>query len=288
MSAKTAIMFLKGRDFIWQFLELKEVLRMSITCRFCANLYISQDNMFAFLGHHHKLKEIGQFKISFASEITIGILRRLLNRVIHGRKGLVSIDGSGRLRMTSGASLKRTDSSDLEENLISVIDEVTPIKQEESEVGTDDLARLNPILEAYSCDEFDDFVPTHPALKVNEKGMSYFSSSDFEDFAKETFTREHLVCQGNPLSELEVWALNSASQVDHSTSRGSLSSFTSQGDLNSNTNLENLDLNQTEELLLQASIRGVSTSKYSDSDNDSDDEQDEGDIEGIYDQIISD
>lgn len=217
INPRTAIVLLKGCDTIWQYLELKEVLRMSTASRFCANLFISQENVLRFLERDDRLNQISQFRITLASEVTIGILRRLLNRVTEGRKAVVSIDyNTGRVKMDIGSAFQDKHTY-LADEVISSIDEVAVD-------GEVDIPPIDAVLEAYSCDEYDDFNPTHPALKVNDKGTCYFSSSDFEDFAKKTLKNTHT------LSGLELWTLDRtgspfvSSTVNSSTSLSSLNS----------------------------------------------------------------
>ena len=99
---KTAIALMKNSETIWQYLELRDLLVFSTCSRLCANMFISQQRILENMERNEKkLAAIGNFKISFASELTLGLLRRLLNRIVNGKKAVVSVDAeTGRLQIS--------------------------------------------------------------------------------------------------------------------------------------------------------------------------------------------
>ena len=217
VSPKVAICFLKNSNIIWQYLELKDLLVFSTSSRFCANMFISQELISLNMQRNEKkLTEIGNFKLSFASELPLGIFRRLLNRIVNGRKAIVSIDvDTGRVKMDIGSAFKET-----EETTIAAEIEQNPHNDIK-------LPSIDSTLEAYSIDEYDDFNPKHPIFsnpRSRSAITSYFSSSDFEEFAKENLEKSHR------LSDLESWSLNQTSFSSFG-SAGSLSRVKSKGGL---------------------------------------------------------
>ena len=220
VSPKLAICFLKNADSIWQYLDLDDLLTFSITSRFCANLFISQQLILKNMEScERRLAGIGNFKISFASELTLGIFRRLLNRIVNGKKAVVSIDmETGRVNMDIGSAFKEEG----ETTIAAEIEEVDRISKRDIK-----LPPIDSILEAYSIDEYDDFNPKHPIFSNLMRGRrgttSYFSSSDFEEYAKENLEKT------NSLTDLEMWSLNNSSYSSMGSMEGSVSRMNSKG-----------------------------------------------------------
>ena len=280
---KVAIALMKNSETIWQYLELKDLLVFSTCSRFTANMFISQQCILEnFERNDQKLASIGNFKISFASELTLGLLRRLLNRIVNGKKAVVSIDAeTGRLQMDIGSAYKQEDTY-----YAARIDEVE--QQKDNDVV---LPGIEGVLSAHSVDEYDDFNPKHPTFRANTGSASCFSSSDFEEYARDTYEKTAI------LSDLEMWSLHN-SRVSFGMSSGSMSSFssasnlrgrssasTSDGDLSpkraSGANIPN------EREYLDAHMRAAAINmdlKVDDDDDNEADDEDEGDEE---DEIVA-
>jgi hypothetical protein len=95
---------------IWQYLDLKDILNISVTSRGSAGLMISVENIQRFLESNKKVKSIGSYQLSFSADASLGILRRMLHRVIHGTDGVLSIEGStGRIILDIGSAFKDRD-----------------------------------------------------------------------------------------------------------------------------------------------------------------------------------
>ena len=74
VSPKVAIALMKNSEVILQYLELKDLLVFSTCSRFCANMFISQQCILDNLKRNEeKLASISKFKISFASELSLGL-----------------------------------------------------------------------------------------------------------------------------------------------------------------------------------------------------------------------
>lgn len=268
VSPKLAICFLKNSDAIWQYLELEDLLVFSTTSRFCANLFISQELIIMNMERNEKkLAELGNFKISFASELTLGIFRRLLNRIVNGKKAVVSIDvETGRVNMDIGSAFK-------EEGDTTIAAQIEEIDRPDKDIK---LPSIDSALEAYSIDEYDDFNPKHPIfsnLKKGRKGTtSYFSSSDFEEYAKENLEKT------NSLTDLEMWSLNN-SPYSSMASMSSLSRVNSKGGVLS-TSTSNNSISPARRTPDTNAISVSNTPVRMLEDNDGDESDGEGDDEG--------
>ena len=181
VSPKVAIALMKNSEVILQYLELKDLLVFSTCSRFCANMFISQQCILDNLKRNEeKLASISKFKISFASELSLGLFRRLLNCIVNGKKAIISIDDeTGRLQMDTLGSVK-------EENTpyAARVDEVERIRF--SDVV---LPGIESILSAHSVDEYDDFNPKHPTFHVN-MGPPAVSAAVTSKSTRETRTRK--------------------------------------------------------------------------------------------------
>ena len=157
---------------IWQYLALIDILNVSVVSRGSAGLTISTESIQRFLENDNRVGSLGKYKISFASDVTLGILRRMLNRVVHGSEGVLSIDSySGRIILDIGSAFKDRDTY--------MASMVTPIAYSEDEEGLPYCYGDEPILKAIehaSFDEYDDFNPRHPQMKTHRRGGSYFNS----------------------------------------------------------------------------------------------------------------
>lgn len=168
---------------IWQFLKISDVLNISVASRDSAGLMISVENIQRFLAANKKVQSIGSYKLSFSSDATLGILRRMLHRVIHGTEGVLSIEGStGRIILDIGSAFKDRDTF-----MASMVTAV-PLEDDDEPMlaayGDEPILRA---LEHASFDEYDDYNPRHPKMgKTHRRGGSYFNSdvgSDMGDIA---------------------------------------------------------------------------------------------------------
>lgn len=168
---------------IWQYLDLKDVLNISVASRDSAALMISVENIQCFLEKNDKVRKIGNYLLSFSSDASLGILRRILHRVVHGTDGMLSIEGStGRIILDIGSAFKDRDLY-----MASMVTAV-PLQEDDEPMlisyGDEPILRA---LEHASFDEYDDYNPRHPQMgKTHRRGGSYFNSdvgSDMGDIA---------------------------------------------------------------------------------------------------------
>ena len=169
---------------IWQYLDISDVLSISVASRDSAGLMISVENIQRFLAANEKVRTIGNYRLSFSTDTTLGILRRMLHRVIHGTDGVLSIEGStGRIILDIGSAFKDRDTY-----MASMVTAV-PLEEGDDEpmqtsYGDEPILRA---LEHASFDEYDDYNPRHPQMgKTHRRGGSYFNSdigSDMGDIA---------------------------------------------------------------------------------------------------------
>ena len=168
---------------IWQYLDISDVLNVSVASRDSAGLMISVENIQRFLVTNDKVRKIGNYNLSFSSNSTLGILRRILHRVIHGTDGVLSIEGStGRIVLDIGSAFKDQDTY-----MASMVTAV-PFEEDDEPMltsyGDEPILRA---LEHASFDEYDDYNPRHPQMgKTHRRGGSYFNSDvgpDLSDIA---------------------------------------------------------------------------------------------------------
>ena len=197
---------------IWQFLEISDILNVSVASRDSAGLMISVGNIQRFLTTNQKVQSIGSYKLSFSSDTTLGILRRILHRVIHGTEGVLSIEGStGRIILDIGSAFKDRDT------YMASMATAVPLDDDDepmlSAYGDEPILRA---LEHASFDEYDDYNPRHPTMgKPHRRGGSYFNSDVGSDMGEvalsglKEFDLEHL-------SSLAVTSLMGADNVPFS------------------------------------------------------------------------
>jgi len=171
----------KSGDLIWSYLTLREVLNISVCSRFSASLVISQDTVLTFLESDKRISHIGHYKLSFSSDVTLGILRRMLARVVVGTEAVLAIDSTtGRVILDIGSAFKDRDAY-LAATVVPVV-----LMKEEGPSSEDPNAQILKYLEVSSYDEYDDFAPRHPnpREKTHRRGDSFFNS-DITDIAQE-------------------------------------------------------------------------------------------------------
>ena len=185
----------KFGDNIWQFLEIADVLNISVASRDSAGLMISLENIERFLATNVQIQSIGNYKLSFSSGTTLGILRRMLHRVIHGSQGVLSIEGTtGRIILDIGSAYKDQDT------YMAAMVTAVPLEEDDEPMiavyGDEPILRA---LEHASFDEYDDYHPRHPQMgKTHRRGGSYFNSDVGSDMGEvalsglKEFDLEHL------------------------------------------------------------------------------------------------
>lgn len=162
---------------IWCFLDLQDILNVSVLCRDTAGLIISRENIQRFLESDPRIRSLGHYKLAFASDATLGLMRRILNRVVQGNEGILSIDlNSGRVILDIGSAFKDRDT--FMASVVNVLPDNEPIP---GSYGDEPILKA---IEHASFDEYDDFNPRHPQLKTHRRGGSYFNS-DIGDYGSE-------------------------------------------------------------------------------------------------------
>eukprot|EP00596_Hydrurales_sp_CCMP1899_P007691 CAMPEP_0119034244 /NCGR_PEP_ID=MMETSP1177-20130426/1249_1 /TAXON_ID=2985 /ORGANISM="Ochromonas sp, Strain CCMP1899" /LENGTH=192 /DNA_ID=CAMNT_0006991547 /DNA_START=306 /DNA_END=884 /DNA_ORIENTATION=+ len=136
-----------------------------------------------FLEKNERIRSVGNYKLSFASDATFGLFRRVLYRVIHGTDGVLSIEGSsGRIILHIGSAFKDQDT--YMASLVTAVPLAYDDEPHASSYGDEPILR---VLERASIDEYDDYNPRHPTMgKTHRRGGSYFNSdvgSDMGDMA---------------------------------------------------------------------------------------------------------
>lgn len=162
-------------DRIWSFFGAEEVLKLSVCSRASAGIFISAPAIKVVLKDKPELNFIGKFELSFGSEITIGMLRRICNRLLTGVSAVVTLDDfTGRVMLDIGSAFN--------DNNAFLSSNVQPVVDEEA-YNEEVFKHLNLV----SFDEYDDFNPRHPKPRdqgSHRRGDSYFSS-DIEMLANE-------------------------------------------------------------------------------------------------------
>jgi hypothetical protein len=168
--------FKKVGNKLWSFITLEEILSLSVCSKSLAGLIISKDLVEGYLRGHPRVGFLGQFALSFSTDVTFGILRRILHRLTSGTQGLLNIDvQSGRVIMDIGSAFNDQDA---------FLSTAIPLDDDDSSSVAD--AVIQKHLEIASYDEYDDFAPRHPLPreKTHRRGDSYFNS-DVEYAASE-------------------------------------------------------------------------------------------------------
>lgn len=132
-----------------------------------------------------RLTHIGRYKLSFSSNVTLGLLRRILYRVAVGSEGVLSIDmNQGRVILDIGSAFKDNAYFTSAVPLVD-LDTVSSSIVNENGDEEDDM-KIMKCLEIASYDEYDDFNPRHPhpRTKTHRRGDSYFNS-DITDIAND-------------------------------------------------------------------------------------------------------
>jgi hypothetical protein len=187
-------------DDIWGYLTLKDVLNLSVASRACLGLKLSVENINRFLEQNPRITTCGRFKISFGNDVTFGMFRSMLYRVMTSTEAVLTIDGStGRVLLDIGSAFAT------QESFLSAMATAVPVDNEDDQMPN---VIDQPILKAFeraSFDEYDDYHPLHPMMrsKGHRRGGSYFNS-DVEEVAREAIRQQNF-----DLSSMAALAVNS-------------------------------------------------------------------------------
>lgn len=188
-------------DHIWAYTSLTDILNVSVSSRLCASLPISSDVVQTHVDRS-RMSHIGNFRLTFSSAVSLGILRRMLHRVNIGNTAVISIDeNSGRIIVDIGSAFKDRDAF-LASN-VTLLPAISSADSYGTAIDNADQVILKH-LEVSSYDEYDDFNPRHPLPKdkTHRRGGSYFNS-DIELYATEAVADEF-----NDLQNIAFQALN--------------------------------------------------------------------------------
>jgi hypothetical protein len=162
-------------DRVWAYFGAPEILKVSTCSRVAAQMVISAPAVKNMIKENTKLNFLGKFELHFGSDLSIGMLRRVLNRIQTGENAVVSINAeTGRVMLDIGSAFN--------DNEAYLASDVQPVVDEEP-YNEEIFKHLNLV----SFDEYDDFNPRHPLpreMGSHRRGDSYFSS-DVEMLANE-------------------------------------------------------------------------------------------------------
>ena len=162
-----------GND-IWGFLTLTDVLNISVTSRDSAGLVISVANIQRLLERHARVRSIGPYRVSFASDVSLGILRRMLHKIVVSSHCVVSIEGAtGRIVLDIGNAFHDRDEY-VAASMSSMVTAV-PCPDEDLPPSVYGEEPILKAIERASFDEYDDYTPRHPTMKTHRRGGSYFN-----------------------------------------------------------------------------------------------------------------
>lgn len=158
----------KAGSTIFSFLTVPELLKLSACSRLTTSLTIDREVLDYQVQRYQPVSTIGRFALSFQSNTTLGLFRRVLCRVVCGTAGMLSIDGNtGRIVMDIGSAFNDEDG---------FLPSAVPVDDEEGSSIPD--MGIQKHLEIASYDEYDDFAPRHPLPreKGHRRGNSLFNS----------------------------------------------------------------------------------------------------------------
>lgn len=149
------------------FLDISDIIQLSVTAKAYSSLVISQQASNFVLKSNSSINRIGNFALHFQSAMTLGMIRRVSCRLLTEREGAISVESSGRIIIDIGSALNDRDTHLVDASLMDDCDDSTwnennIIKQ----------------IEISSVDEYDDFTSVFPAPKEkgHRRGNSYFNS----------------------------------------------------------------------------------------------------------------
>mmetsp|Transcript_24460 Transcript_24460/g.40798 ORF Transcript_24460/g.40798 Transcript_24460/m.40798 type:complete len:278 (+) Transcript_24460:121-954(+) len=192
-------------DDIWTFLTLKEILTLSLCCKFTAGLGVSSQIIEKLVRDANKNTHLGKFRLSYSNELTTGLLRRMLNRLNTGIEANIYIDSSsGRIMMDIGSAFNDKDAFLAQD--VEVV----------SGAGSDfESQTIFKHLENFSVDEYDDFNPRHPKPreKAHRRGDSYFNS-DIDMVVNELYSGTRADAQPFNMQSIAESAANDLNEPD--------------------------------------------------------------------------
>lgn len=161
-----------SQDRFWGFLDLKDILNLSVCCHATAGLLVPRKTLNDLLARHSRLNSVGPLKLSFPSDMSTGLLRLVLHRLTASVEAVIMIDDrKGRIVLDIGSSLHDNEAAQ-------AIARGAPPPNDDAEDEEDDNAQIFKQLEITSFDEYDDFNPRHPLPRdrAHRRGDSYFNS----------------------------------------------------------------------------------------------------------------
>jgi hypothetical protein len=167
-----------GGRHIWGFLDTMDLLNLSVSCQALAGAHVSQNTLKELVARDSRIQIFGHMKVSFETHTTLGLLRRMLHRLMRTTETILTIDAhSGRVVLDIGSAFNDKDAF--------LAQEVKTVPEEEHDIlkgvffldshAIND-TRIERFLEVASYDEYDDFAPRHPVPKTHRRGNSYFNS----------------------------------------------------------------------------------------------------------------
>eukprot|EP01036_Dinobryon_divergens_P030979 gene30979-40309_t len=202
MSEQYTVLYLIFSDAkigLWSFLQLTDILHLSISSRFGASLMIPPYSIQDIIkkSGYSQIQRLSHFNIRFPVDLSIGMLRRVLHRVTTGTEAVVSVDSTtGRIVMDIGSAFSRD---------VYLAAHVTAVPYDEDEEFPES-EQIQKQFEICSYDEYDDFKPRHPLPKNHRRGNSYFNS-DVEAYANDAivgFDMSNIAAAATALNVEEV------------------------------------------------------------------------------------
>jgi hypothetical protein len=161
-------------DLLWDYVELKDILAISVVSRSFAQLPVTSQTLNRLITRDPNCFTLGHMKLTFAHELTTGLVRRVMNRLKSTFTATIAIDDRhGRIVLDIGSAFNKNDAF--------LVRDVHPIGEEEGagEASTPIGEQLIKEIEISSYDEYDDFNPRHPMMKegaAHRRGNSLFNS----------------------------------------------------------------------------------------------------------------
>jgi hypothetical protein len=182
-SSIQTISFMK--EAFWEFLELPDILNLSVCSKNSASLIIQQPALNQVI-RKTPLALLGRFQLFFPAELTIGLFRRILNRLNTSVEAVVTIDDrKGRVTLDIGSAFHDNDTYLAEATTVpsgSSVRRIASFHGAQDLVNPEEEDEDHPEIfkqfELISFDEYDDFKPRHPLPKdrAHRRDHSYFNS----------------------------------------------------------------------------------------------------------------
>jgi hypothetical protein len=141
---------------VWQFLELPDVLRLSMSSKVVESFVIPVEKLNEY---SRTTSWNGSLAVTFPHALTVAMFRRVMFNLHHVTEAVVQIEErTGRVLLDIGSAVHEDTDED---------EEYDPEHQV-----------IFKHLEHFSCDEYDDFNPRHPLPRdrAHRRGDSYFNS----------------------------------------------------------------------------------------------------------------